>query len=340
MSKKAVLFGVVLLGSGLALLLEHGPFLVDDDISLQPSPDTIDTPPMISTVPQSTDELPDEAGELEPTIGAETKGLFSSVEWRNRGNLSHDEYPQTYAELRTLAEEGDVEATRRLTALLRSCSRAAIPMSEAELSEIVAEMRATYSYPMLRDGKFEFLPSATGELSHKMSPAEFDSFIDQWHSNVMSCNAVTVAQREEADFWFGVLEAQSGVPAFSHETFQGMDRDMKIAYVENIWAMGDPYALAKYAEIYGDHELQLIDPSARVKSYAYIYAFYEALIETAKQSSDADGIARLQNGLRHIRTTHERILSEHELKEAYELARKTIAENENCCVRLPPTLYR
>ena len=282
------------------------------------------------------DELPTPAQDTY----SDKNGLFAMVEWRNRGSLSHDEYPRTYSELRTLSEDGDVEATRRLTRLLRGCRRAALPMSEAELSEIVAEMRATYSYPMLRDGKFEFLPSAAGELSHKMSPAEFDMFINQWHSNVMKCNEVTLAQREEADHWLGVLEAQGGVSASWQEATQSMDRDEKITYVDNMWAMGDPYALAKYAEIYADHELQLIDPSARVKSYAYIYAFYEAMIESAKHHSDADGLAQLQWALKRIRKHYYAVLSEHELKEAHELARQTIAGNENCCMRLPPTLYQ
>ncbi len=294
-----------------------------------------------TAIPEATESsAPDELPTPAQNTFSDNNGLFATVEWRNRGSLSHDEYPRTYAELRALAEAGDVEATRRLTELLRSCRRAALPMSEAEISEIVAEMRATYSYPMLRDGKFEFLPSATGELSHKIpSPAEFESFVDQWHSNVMRCNAVTVAQRKESDYWLGQLEAQGSVWAFWHEATQGMDRDEKITYVDNMWAMGDPHALAAYSELYADPELQLLDPSARVKSYAYIYAFYEALIETAKYHSNAARLAELQKALRRVRTFHKGVLSEHELKEAYELARQTIADNENCCMRLPPTSY-
>ncbi len=202
-------------------------------------------------------------------------------------------------------------------------------------------MRATYSYPMLRDGKFEFLVSATGELSHKMSAAEFNEFLDQWHSNVVSiarvCNDVTLAQRKEADHWRDVFEAQGGVSAYWREATRDMDHDAKIAYVDNMWAMGDPYALSAYADIYADHELQLRDPSARIKSYAYIYTFYEALIETAKYHSDTERLAQLQKGLKHIRKNYSDVLSEYELKEAHELARQSIERNVNCCVRLPPT---
>lgn len=338
MSKKAILFGVVLIGSGLALLLEHGPFLENDDT---PSPDAMNTPPVVSTVPHSADEMLDETGKSEATIDAETEDLFSSVEWRDRESLSQDEYPRTYAELRELAEAGDVEATRRLAALLRSCRKAVLPITEAEISAIVAEMRATYSYPMLRDGKFEFILSAAGELSHRMSAAEFEWFIDEWHSNVISsamrCNDVTLAQRKEADHWRDVFEAQGGVSASWREATRDMDHDAKIAYVDNMWAMGDPYALSAYADIYADHELQLRDPSARVKSYAYIYTFYEALIETAKYHSDADRLAQLQWALKRVRENYNAVLSEHELREAHELARQTIADNENCCMRLPPT---
>jgi hypothetical protein len=341
MSKKAILFVVILIGSGLVLLLEYGPFLKNDDT---PSPDAMITLPAVSTAPHSADEMLDETVKSEATIDAETEDLFSSVEWRDRESLSQDEYPRTYAELRALAEEGDVEATRRLAELLRICRPAVLPITEAEISAIVAEMRATYSYPMLRDGKFEFLVSATGELSHKMSAAEFNEFLDQWHSNVVSiarvCNDVTLAQRKEADHWRDVFEAQGGVSTSWREATRDMDRDEKIEYIDIMWATGDPHALSAYAEIYGDHELQLIDPSARMKSCAYIYAFYEAMIETAKYHSDADGLASLQWAQRSIRETHCAFLSEYELREAYELARQTIADNENCCMRLPPTLYR
>ena len=200
-------------------------------------------------------------------------------------------------------------------------------------------MRATYSYPMLRDGKFEFIPSAAGELSHRMSAAEFEWFIDEWHSNVISsamkCNDVTLAQRKEADHWRDVFEAQGGVSDSWREATRDMDHDAKIAYVGNMWAMGDPYALSAYADIYADHELQLRDPSARVKSYAYIYTFYEALIETAKYHSDADRLAQLQWALKRVRENYNTVLSEHELREAHELARQIIADNENCCMRLP-----
>jgi hypothetical protein len=72
-----------------------------------------------------------------------------------------------------------------------------------------------------------------------------------------------------------------------------------------------------------------------VKSYAYIYAFYGALIETARYHSDADRLAKLQWALKRFRKTFRAILSEYELREAHELARKTIAGNENCCMRLP-----
>jgi hypothetical protein len=236
-----------------------------------------------------------------------------------------------------MAEEGDVEATRRLTNLLRICRHAALPISEAEISEIVLEMRATYSYPTLSDGKFEFLPSAAGELSHKVSPAEFDSFIDGWHSNAMRCNTVTVAQRNEADHWLGVLELQ-GIDGRSwHEATKGLDSEKRLAYIDNMWASGDPQALAAYADLYGDHELQLIDPSARVKAYAYISAYYEALIETAKYHSNADRLAHFQWALNRAREHYNAVLSGHELREALELARQTIADNENCCIRLPPT---
>ncbi|MCJ7592671.1 MAG: hypothetical protein MUO51_15105, partial [Woeseiaceae bacterium] len=175
MSKKLILIGVIVIAFGLALLLKHELFPENDNT---PSPDLMNTLPVVSAVPHSADEVLDETRESEPTIDAETESLFWSVEWRERESLSQVEYPRTYSELRELAEAGDVEATRRLAALLRSCRKAVLPITEAEISAIVAEMRATYSYPMLRDGKFEFIPSATGELSHKMSAAEFESFID------------------------------------------------------------------------------------------------------------------------------------------------------------------
>ncbi len=156
----------------------------------------------------------------------------------------------------------------------------------------------------------------------------------------MKCNDVTLAQRKEADHWRDVFEAQGGVSAYWREAPRDMDHDARIAYVDNMWAMGDLNALSAYADNYADHELQLRDPSARVKSYAYIYTFYEALIEMAKYHSDADRLAQLQWALKRVRENYNAVLSEHELREAHELARQTIAGNENCCMRLPPTLYQ
>ena len=340
MSKKVILFGVILIGAGLALLLKYGPSLETDGT---PPPDAMDTLPVVSTVQQSADESPNQTRNSEPTIDAEKEGLFSSVEWRDRESLSQDDYPTTYGELRELAEAGDVEATRRLAARLRTCRNAVLPITEEEISAVVAEMRATYSLPLLRDGKFEFLPEATGGLGYRMSSAELESFIDKWQSNTSSaamlCNDFTRAQREEADHWRDVFEAQGGVWKSWREATRNMDHDATIAHVDNMWAMGDLTALEAYADLYGDDRLQLIDPSARVKSYAYTYAFYEALIETAKYHSDAERLARFQDGLKHVRRYHSDILSEHELQEAHELARQSIERNVNCCLRLPPNSY-
>jgi len=295
-----------------------------------------------TAIPKVPEGLAPEERPIPAQIPSSDKGgLFATAEWRNRRGLSDEVYPRTYAELRALAEKGDVEATRRLVGLVSSCEHAALPMSEAELSEIVAEMRASYTLPKLTDGQFEFLSETTGQLTNYFeSASEFDSFVDEWHSNTKTCTAVTLEQRQEADYWLGVLEAQGGGPVSTYKSMQGMDHDEKIAYVDSMWATGDPYALAEYAQIYGDHELQLIDPSARVKSYAYIYAFYEAMIETAKYHSDADALARLRYSLKRIRKNYSVLLSEYELREAHELTRQIIAANENCCTRLSPSLYK
>jgi len=282
------------------------------------------------------DELP--ARRL--SASSDDDGLFASVEWRNQWSGDIQLYPRTYSELRALAEKGDVEAMRRLVGFLNKCEYAALPMSEAELSVIVAEMRASYSLPKLSEGRFEFLPEATGQLGNLFgSEAEFNSFVDGWVSNTKTCTSVSMKQRNEVGHWLGLLEAHGQEPVSSRRSKRNMSSDEWKAHVDSLWAGGDPYALAEYAEIFSDHELQLIDPSARVKAYAYIYAFYEALIEAAKHHSDADGLARLRHSLKRIRENHSDLLSEYELREAHELARQIILANENCCTRLSPRLY-
>jgi hypothetical protein len=340
MSKKAILFGAVLIGVALALMLEFRPFLETDGA---PPPDAMNTPPVVLTVQESVDESPSETRKSEPAIDVEEEGLFSSVEWRDSESPSQGDYPRTYGELRELAEAGDVEATRRLAVRLQTCRNAVLPITEEEISAVASEMRATYSLPLLRDGRFEFLPEATGGLGHRMSAAELESFIDRWQSSTSSaaklCNDFTMAQREEADYWRDVFESQGGVSKSWREATRNMDHDATIAHVDNMWAMGDPTALEAYADFYGDYRTQLVDPSAQVKSYAYIYAFYEALIETAKYNSDADRLARFQDGLQHVHRYYSDILSEHELQEAHEFARQSVERNENCCLRLPPNSY-
>lgn len=306
-----------------------------EPIQLDPQADeiTVATDPADST---AIDELPVRSF----NASSDDDGLFASVEWRNRWPGDIQVYPRTYAELRALAEKGDVEAMRRLAGLLNTCKNAALPMSEAELSVIVAEMRATYSLPKLSEGRFEFLPEATGKLGNLFSSeAEFNSFVDGWVSNTKTCTSITMEQHNEVGHWLELLEAHGQKPVSLGRSTPDLSREERIAHVDNLWATGDPYALAKYSEIFSDHELQLIDPSARVKAYAYIYAFYEAMIQTAKFHSDADGLARLQYSLERIRDNHSVLLSEYELREAHGLARQIILANENCCTRLSPRLY-
>jgi hypothetical protein len=282
------------------------------------------------------DELP--ARQLDAS--SDDDGLFASVDWRNRWSGDIQLYPRTFLELHALAENGDVEAMRRLVGLLQKCENAALPMSEAELSVVVAEMRASYSLPKLSEGRFEFLPEAAGQLGNLFSSeAEFNSFVDEWVSNTKTCTSITMKQRNEVGHWLGLLEAHGEVPVTSRKSMRHMSSEERLAHVDSQWASGDPYALAEYAEIYSDDELQLIDPTARMKAYAYISAFYEALIETAKHHSDADGLARLRYSLRRIRENYSALLSEHEFREAHELARQIILANENCCMRLSPRLY-
>lgn len=308
------------------------------------NPESVPLDPQVDETAVATDPVGslaiDELPARRLNASSDDDGLFASVEWRNQWSGDIQLYPRTYSELRALAEKGDVEAMRRLVGLLNKCEYAALPMSEAELSVIVAEMRASYSLPRLSEGRFEFLPEATGQLGNLFgSEAEFNSFVDGWVSNTKTCTAVTMKQRNEVGHWLGLLEAHGQEPVSSRKSTRHMSSDERIAHVDSLWAGGDPYALAEYAEIFSDHELQLIDPSARVKAYAYIYAFYEALIETAKHHSDAEGLARLRYSQKQIRENYSALLSEYELREAHELARQKIIANENCCTRLSPRLY-
>ena len=83
-----------------------------------------------TAIPETTESsAPDDLPAPAQNTFSDKNGLFAMVEWRNRGRLSHDEYPRTYDELRALAEAGDVEATRRLAARLRvpTCFLSTIP---------------------------------------------------------------------------------------------------------------------------------------------------------------------------------------------------------------------
>ena len=221
--------------------------------------------------------------------------LFSSVEWRDRWEENREAYPKTYAELRKLEEQGDAGATRRLVGLLRSCQHAALPVSDAELDEIVAQMRTSYSLPSLTDGRFEFLPETTGDLGNRFeSSAELDAFIDKWHSNTRTCTATTVEQRGEVEHWLGVLQAQDPDTDYTKRRPQNMNRDEEIAYFESVWATGDPYALAELATIYSDYDVQITDPSAGVRGYAYIYTYFRAAIESARYHSETERLTQLQ----------------------------------------------
>lgn len=279
----------------------------------------------------------DEPTLLQPSDSSDD-GLFSSVEWRDRWEENLEAYPRTYAELRELAEQGDAGATRRLVGLLSSCQHATLPVSDTELDEIVAQMRTSYSLPTLTDGRLEFLPETTGDLANLFeSRAELDAFIDKWASNTRTCTTVTVEQRGEVEYWLGVLQAQDPDTEYTRRPPEKMNRDDKIAYLESAWATGDPHALAELASIYSDYDVQITNPSARVRAFAYIYTYYRAAIESARYHSETERLAQLQWALKSVTSNYEGSLSDHQITDAYQLARQTVEDNENCCIRLPAT---
>ena len=116
-----------------------------------------------------------------------------------------------------------------------------------------------------------------------------------------------------------------------------MNRDDKIAYLESAWATGDPHALAELATIYSDYDVQITNPSARVRAFAYIHTYYRAAIESARYHSETERLAQLQWALKSVTSNYEGSLSDHQITDAYQLARQTVEDNENCCIRLPAT---
>ena len=116
-----------------------------------------------------------------------------------------------------------------------------------------------------------------------------------------------------------------------------MNRDEKIVYLESAWAPGDPQALAELASIYSEYDVQITDPSAGVRAYAYIYTYYRAAIESARHHSETERLAQLQWALATVTRNYEVSLSEHQIADAHQLARQTVENNANCCIRLPPT---
>jgi hypothetical protein len=196
----------------------------------------------------------------------------------------------------------------------------------------------SYSLPTLTNGRFEFLPETTGDLGNLFeSGAELTAFIDKWHANTRTCTRVTVEQRGEVDYWLEVLQAQDPDTEYSKRPPQDMNHDEKIAYLESTWATGDPRALAELATIYSEYDVQTTDPSARIKAFAYIYTYFRAAIESARYHSEAERIAELQWALMTVTSNHEALLSDHEIREAYQLARRTVDDNEKCCIRLSPS---
>lgn len=265
-------------------------------------------------------------------------GLFATVEWRDRWEENQDEYPQTYAELRELAEQGDPAATRRLVGLLTSCKHAALPPSDAELEEIVAQMRTSYSLPVLTDGRFEFHPDATGDLANFFeSGEELTAFIDQWQAITGTCTRVSMDQRGEADYWLSVLQAQDPNTDYSKRRPKNMNRDETIAYLEGVWATGDPRALGELASIYTGSDAESSDPLAYVRSFAATYVWFRAAIESARYHGETERLSELQRGLSIVIRNHEELLREREIADAYRLARELVENNDNCCIRLRPT---
>lgn len=248
------------------------------------------------------------------------------IEWRPRRATLKEEYPDSYAELRALAEAGDGEAARRLHRLLWECGSAPPPQSDEEIEATIAEARQTYILPTYRNGKrkpVDFNPIRDS----------FDANVDRYVQKAKKCREISMAQRAEAQQWLdqAVLRGEAG-HSLDH-VLASYHRDDALKMAQDVWNSGDPMALQYFSGQYGEDYRLGRDPEGLIKQYAYTLAFFELLArsdEITHPDEYANGSwTMLRNEFEEI---FESRLHRHEVRQAKDLARDIIRDNPNCCI--------
>lgn len=298
--------------------VEHRWFAYNDGIRWERFPERLGNgdPGRPQEDPAPEPFISGEQGRVPPSI--DSNDLIPPIDWRPRPSEFLEEYPETYDELRTLAEAGDAEASRRLYMLLWECGSAPPPQSDAEIAETVAEVRRTRQFPTYQDGILTMVDMSA-------TPDALEGVIGHYEAIVRTCQDVSMAQRAEEPVWLEHTMQQGGAAPLLNHLLATMDAEAGFQLISDVWETGDPWALQSFAHWYGEAWRDGTDPSGRTKEYAYYLAF----IELNAQEDPAASWDQMRNELDE---TYRSQMHDHEIVEVENMVWEIIDDNPNCCM--------
>ncbi len=251
-----------------------------------------------------------------------------AVQLRPMRRIDASNYPvEDYDALKELALKGDSDAAFLLAQWLESCQQAPPPESEKDLEKAINDIEQTHSVRSYREGKLQHgqLKNPTQEqiaLAQEVQRRQFKS-----------CNAVSLARRDEADTWLDLAESNGSYEARMRRAASGrLPADESVRVLSELWQAGDPAALLSLSKIYRDEYNSGGWPDAEPKSVGAELAFLitqEALMLEAELSDKTSNhLERVNAAVSHRLS----MLVPYKREEAYEFARELLASNQNCCV--------
>ena len=252
---------------------------------------------------------------------------LSGIDWRAEFNyMDSNQYPNQYADLRKLAENGDANAAYFLWQALKYCSQnGPPPMDDEEFAKELRVIRENYQLPQYKNGVREVVDLATLNISQEA--AEQLAMFGR-----KQCNEMPVENRGEAQDWmdFALRHDSKEVAAIvARERATGGDDTALM----DLWLNGDPKALNMLSGFFSEQYQEGIDPTGRTRSFAYWLAFRE--LHYASGESAGPEADPMFGNIELTTSMREEGLLPGQIAEAEEIAADILrTRSSNCCVSL------
>lgn len=243
--------------------------------------------------------------------------------WIQAEELPH--VADSYDALVKAANGGDGVAALTLGRNLDECFHYAYP-SEAALVQAIDELKSTHSYRA--PGGYPVHVS-----TNEQGVVDVQGISQRLTTITERCRGLTPEQKQEWGKWLAKAgDEMVFLGAFYYAQSASKKGADRLAAWEKVWALGSPLGLAFMAEAYAKGSGGL-EPDP-VKAYAYELLHLELLQVVY---SDREGVvspyfwSRLESSPLEQRAA---ALTHAQAARALQMAKKTLRENENCCIGL------